>query len=278
MKKYTLFIFALLIAAGLNAESVINFSHRLHIEDVEMECASCHAGVAESISGKDDLYSFDHESCGECHTDAIEEDCEMCHNNLDEMQLPRITDLMPDFSHKLHLSSKASCESCHSGISEKESDDPATVDAMPKSCIDCHTAMEAIPVDHKIHWVSLHGKNTNDIADPNCASCHTQGYCIACHEGDNTDFTIHPQNYEMLHAADYRTERKDCSVCHHSSNFCVDCHRINAVRPMNHNSSQWVRVPNGGSHGIRALSRIEYCQVCHETEARRDPICADCHH
>lgn len=261
----------------LIASPAINFSHSIHVQDMEMECTTCHSAVTESTSGQDDLFNFDHETCAECHADAIDENCEMCHTNVDENPtFDRITDKMPDFNHALHLSKGAECASCHAGIESNASPETKTVDAIPNSCIDCHSTMEAKPRDHQLHWVSLHGKMATGPDDASCEVCHTEDRCISCHEGDNTDFTIHPANYELNHGMDFKTDRKDCSVCHTDSYFCVECHTINAAKPMNHNSSMWIKVPDGGSHAAMAVSRIEYCQVCHENPDS-SPECLICH-
>ena len=67
----------LLVTAGfasLNAQEavldIITFSHQLHIEDVEVECETCHEGAADST-----YYGFPTmDVCSECHEDYIESD------------------------------------------------------------------------------------------------------------------------------------------------------------------------------------------------------------
>ena len=150
------------------ADQPINFSHSLHVVDMEIPCSQCHEGAAVSEKGSDDLFNFNHDSCYDCHYEAIEESCDMCHTDTDEFPVfDRVTDLMPDFSHSMHLGKGLECVSCHEGIDEKESDSDWTLEAF-STCISCHEEAAAKPRSHTVHWEGLHGRETGGLAENDC--------------------------------------------------------------------------------------------------------------
>lgn len=268
-----------ILATVLMAEAPINFNHELHVLDMEIDCAACHEGVEESRKGSDDLFTFSHDACYDCHFDAIDEDCGMCHNDLDEFTMfERVTGLMPDFSHKMHLSGHAECADCHKGIETMNSADEQTL-AEFSSCLACHEEAKPHPVSHRINWERNHGLAAAVDGDSECSACHSENYCMNCHEGDNLAFQVHPQNFIMLHKNEFMTGAiENCESCHETTE-CVDCHRINKIRPLNHSSSSWLTYDaamNGGTHAALGISRIEYCAVCHEAPAE-EILCSNCH-
>jgi len=277
MRKLIPYIISLLLSLSLllSADQPLSFSHSLHVVDMEIPCSQCHEQAEVSTKGSDDLFNFGHDACYDCHYEAIDESCDMCHNDTDEFPLfERVTDLMPDFSHAMHIEKGLPCVSCHEGIEEKESDSEWTVSAF-STCIACHEETGAEPRSHTLHWETLHGRETQGLAENECSACHTENSCLNCHEGDNLAFQMHPQNFLMLHKNEFLSGKTSCETCHENED-CSSCHRANALRPLNHSSANWLSFNGGGNHALRAVSRIEYCLTCHEVPDE-DPLCTYCH-
>ncbi len=273
-------ILSLVVMAGaLSAENAIEFSHELHVGEMEIECSQCHEGVPESTAGTDDLFTFSHDACYDCHADDIDGNCETCHTNVDDNPtFPRITTPIPGFSHKMHLEKgDITCTTCHEGIAESSSPDDKTV-AKFSTCYACHEELGAKPESHELHWEALHGVTAAADDGESCSACHRDETCISCHEGDNTAFQVHPQNFLLIHKTEFMTANMECETCHEHDE-CVECHRVNDVKPLNHSSSNWLnfgRGEGGGNHAAMGASRIEYCMACHES-ADEEPICVVCH-
>ena len=270
----------------------LTFSHRLHVEDEELECADCHGAAAESETGIDNLLPAK-AVCADCHDVEDEDECSTCHTSLTDPQpVPRIETYSALFSHKRHVSAELACESCHAGI---ESSELAAERVLPDmvmcqdchdqhavaniECSSCHTPEEPlVPASHGLDFVRAHG----DIAQANaavngnktCQTCHDVNYCQDCHEGDNLDRLSHPLNYEFTHALDVQSSDQTCQTCHSDRQFCVDCHNDNFILPRTHVPG-FVNPVTGGSHAFEAQNDIETCMSCHESNA--EEICQQCH-
>lgn len=292
MKKYMipLTIAGLLIlyfgATSLYSDekSGLEFSHKVHVVDNEVECITCHAQAEESESGKDDMLPSK-TICNDCH------DADEVGNP--EM-LPRVDDYSALFSHKQHTSSGLECETCHVSTTKVETAEeyvlPNMLDCMnchetkavSNECSTCHLPSESLmPVSHTPNFKHNHGDlaraQVKDIsADMSCTTCHTQNFCQNCHEGDNLDRLTHPLNYETTHALEAQSRQKECSVCHMERSFCIECHSERRVMPHNHTAG-WVNNlrSDGGRHSSEALNDIESCIACHEQNAAQ--TCQPCH-
>lgn len=124
------------------AEQPVQFNHRLHVEDLGLECTDCHPYYEdETFSG---LPSAD--ACAFCHEEAQGE-------NPEEAKLLRLLaderplDWQPLFrqpshvfySHRRHVAvAELECEACHGPIATSEAP-PRRVDKLDMDgCIDCH--------------------------------------------------------------------------------------------------------------------------------------------
>lgn len=292
MKKYMipLTIAGLLIlyfgATSLYSDekSGLEFSHKVHVVDNEVECITCHAQAEESESGKDDMLPSK-AICNDCHEADEVGNPEM---------LPRVDDYSAMFSHKQHLSSGLECETCHVSVAKAETAEEYvlpdmldcmschTTKAVSNECSTCHLPSESLlPVSHTPNFKHNHGDlaraQVKDIsADMSCTTCHTQNFCQNCHEGDNLDRLTHPLNYETTHALEAQSRQKECSVCHMDRSFCIECHSERQVMPHNHTAG-WVNNlrSDGGRHSSEALNDIESCIACHEQNAAQ--TCQPCH-
>lgn len=265
----------LFLALGFSQErDRILFPHDFHLEEVELECAECHAGVEASSSLATRLLP-EKETCITCHDgDSATDECAACHTNSEEPQtyspLKRKGD--PEFSHARHLQRFANCGRCHGGI---ETDDGSEKPFAWKDadCRACHTITK--PENHTLSWISDHGPELN--TGQNCAFCHEDTYCDRCHRQQQFLPLIHPSDYLMKHNWEAAAGVQECSTCHERERDCVSCHRLQNIMPMNHNFPNWTNLVlnDGGDHAEAALDEADICQVCHEPAA--DNTCRRCH-
>lgn len=284
MKKLSIFFLILtgtIFATFINWESDLVFSHKFHAEDAEAECSDCHSKATESITGADDLLP-EMETCYSCHDEDM--DCESCHLNGEEpIILPRIQNYSEKFNHKIHAKNEISCEKCHAEVLVKEEvnsglhlpimDDCMTCHETPtdfSGCYLCHTNSEILkPGDHVATWKVNHGLFAE--SETNCESCHTDSYCIDCHQGENLSSQAHPTDFIITHGMSFLMRETDCETCHQSVEYCIECHvEVNYVVPVNHRVEGW----NGHKHAEEARMNYETCSVCHVSGEER---CSDCH-
>lgn len=278
---------------GLVQSSELEFDHVLHVEDVEVACEDCHAGVSESTTGLDDLLP-DKNVCADCHEVDDEEECGTCHTNVDEaVYLESITTYSEKFSHERHLTQGLECQDCHAAVLEPET----SVGALPEmvACLDCHEsksvtqdcaschmpADDLVPSTHTTIFLHTHGDlaraDAHDtIGRMQCQTCHEQSFCQDCHEGDNLDRTTHPLNYEFTHALDARGAERNCASCHTSVSFCADCHAENQILPQNHRPG-WTNTLDGGMHRLEAQRDLNSCITCHQDDADQTCGLSGCH-
>jgi hypothetical protein len=224
------------------SEPRIRFSHRLHARE-GIRCLDCHEGVDE-----------DHDAPG-----------------------------------ARHLPTMRSCHRCHGGISP----------SAPDACATCHVTLpdgrlrsrfpegELDPpawlfdMNHDRDFLVRHRWVGADNGDK-CAACHEENDCTDCHDGRVRPVQrVHPNDYLTTHPQMARRDLPQCTSCHSTQNFCMECHArlgISSVSAPDVSSpsryhppqSVWVRGPN--LHGREARRSMTTCVSCH---AERD--CIDCH-
>ena len=52
-----------------------------------------------------------------------------------------------------------------------------------------------------------------------CATCHTETYCVSCHDGP-ADGGYHPPSFVAQHSADAWGRDAECATCHNAAAFC----------------------------------------------------------
>jgi nitrate/TMAO reductase-like tetraheme cytochrome c subunit len=294
MKK-TILLFAFLFICGISLslaqEDQIIFSHAYHIDEVGAACTDCHGAVESSTSPSDNLLPA-METCYTCH-DEDDTECSVCHTNPDEPgPLPRIISMNARFSHETHLAAGKTCLDCHQGIEEETK--PAGGASVPGRdlCMDCHeqadyTEQKEVcytchskdmgfrPQNHLANWKKDHGVSWQ-IQQKDCRHCHSNDFCMECHEGDNLDRLAHPLNYRHNHGIDARANKENCITCHRDLSFCNDCHQMEMVMPNNHSYAGWSNRTNGGLHARAAQMDFDYCQTCH-SDLTGDVVCITCH-
>jgi len=273
-------ILATLLAENKSEEPDLIFSHKKHIQEAGAECETCHSIAATSTKGTDDLLPKE-ESCLGCH-DKNDMGCKACHNSGDKpVLLPRIDNYAALFNHAKHISEGKKCLDCHSGIEFTETASGSHLPNMNK-CMSCHETPENVegcyfchnkndnlkPKDHNELWAVNHG-SFKEASVNNCASCHTENYCMECHKGENLFNRSHPPEFIMTHSMSYIMKESNCISCHEGLETCRDCHmKLNYIKPINH-LANW-----GQNHRNEAKMNFETCVVCHTDN---DPTCKRCH-
>lgn len=262
--------------------SDVIFSHQFHVEDQEIDCETCHIDIATSGSAQDrNLPTMD--ECSSCHDVEDDENCGMCHRDIEDPSAPPEVDRPIEFPHETHLSRQTPCETCHSGIATATESVPELMPLMAV-CMNCHDGEQATKECRACHgdrltlvdlhpgdWPNQHGDMAANRSRY-CANCHkSEIFCLDCHSGDNLTGSIHNLNYRYTHGLDANSKEIDCQACHEIKPFCNDCHLRENRMPLNHSTLSWRQ-----RHGDAARDDIENCASCHDAA---DPTCArsGCH-
>ena len=292
--------------------SQLKFSHKFHIKDAAVECATCHPAATTSKLSSDNLAST-HDQCSTCHQDQVSNECGYCHKDPENIVPRPAADRTVIFSHENHLARAGECTTCHKGLDEVELSSSKNLPDMA-SCTTCHDNVKAtstcenchtdfvtlLPADHKrSDFLRSHREEARlGGLQTSCQTCHTEAFCQQCHQGaglkafrpkdlmveprpktstkDSPRRTIlqnvHELNYRFSHGVDARSKQTDCSSCHSSETFCAQCHQAGG------NITQGTFKPK--SHGVPGFTTIGRGSGggVHAEEARRDiESCVSCH-
>ena len=133
---------------GDSSEQPIAFSHRVHVNDVELNCQLCHVYARRSpVAGIPSV-----ERCAGCHRVVLPDRPEIqkvLRYWEDEEPIPwvRVHDL-PDhvrFTHKRHVRAGVACQECHGDVAQME----IAQQVVPLTmgwCVTCHQERHA-PLD-----------------------------------------------------------------------------------------------------------------------------------
>jgi hypothetical protein len=138
-----------------------------------------------------------------------------------------------------------------------------------------------MPDNHQVAWIQRHGSIARSQG-ATCSECHTERDCASCHdEKVAAPFSVHPPNFDTLHAVDARSRGSSCAECHSLTNFCTDCHirseitmRPEASPPPRQgvHPEGWTDPDTPNNHGVEARQRITECVSCHTEDD-----CVSCH-
>lgn len=154
-------------------------------------------------------------------------------------------------------------------------------------CSSCHKA-EGIAPNHTADWTRNH-RTIASKAGNNCAQCHTQSFCLDCHQGGgiNADLTVsnfgrdyipksHRSDFVTIHPIKALDNPQTCYRCH-DQKFCNSCHDRypkGSMRIKSHmksgNSQNWVW---NSEHAAEARRNLQSCQSCHP----EGDVCIQCH-
>ncbi len=166
------------------APTKASFSHTKHVEEIELECASCHSGVfamkkgAATANNDFTMAAFkEGKYCGACHNgdDAFDSStqCQSCHYPPTEKIVFNQPVKSVVFDHNIHVGkAELSCESCHKDVFTMKK---GTIEGEELSFSDD-------PAEKRKYLEALHNKF--------CGTCHDSsqafGYltrCTVCHIG-----------------------------------------------------------------------------------------------
>jgi len=229
----------------------LKMNHKAHAAK-GIKCAECHGDVGQlELATRDQLPRM--------------KGCFGCHQNGDAGGLSKTT-----------AGAKGDCKTCH--VTEKD----GTLKQMFASGV-------LLPPKwlknsaHSADWIERHKKVAG--ADSGyCANCHTEAYCVACHDGKVKPRSVHPNDWLTMHEIAARFEQPKCASCHSQQNFCLPCHTRVGITPsspsgvaapvrFHPDATIWSapkRVP--GHHSYEAQKNISACISCH---VERD--CVVCH-
>jgi hypothetical protein len=154
-------------------------------------------------------------------------------------------------------------------------------------CNDCHKG-EGVAPNHDSDWVRGH-RTLASKAGSNCAQCHTQAYCLDCHQGGgvNADLSTstfgrdyipksHRSDFVNIHPIKALDNPQNCYRCH-DQKYCNACHsrfpagslRIKShLRSGNTQTFMWT-----SEHASEARRNLQSCQACHGD----GDVCLQCH-
>jgi hypothetical protein len=196
--------------------------HQVNFNATPMDCAACHALQPH--------FTLTTSSCRDCHgehdaafmlrhTREFGEDCQACHDGLDQMS---------NFDHSktsFPLDGKhaqVECDKCHQNVN------PASAQVALAAFKDAPTECQGCHEDPQVHL---------GLFPQDCAACHTaQAWTPATL--DNQSFNHMSQTSFSLdrHAKDYQGQAITCASCHRNDirNFdmqtCIVCHSQGSER------------------------------------------------
>lgn len=172
---------------GYRPTQPVPFSHKLHADDLGLDCRYCHSSV--EVSPVANVPPT--QTCMNCHKfiKTESEKLKMIRESWEEkkpMQWIRVHDL-PDyayFDHSIHLNVGIGCASCHGNINQLE----VVKQNMPLSmswCLDCHrnpdmhlrpvseiTNMYWTPPDDQMEFAEKTRMERDINPDMDCSACH----------------------------------------------------------------------------------------------------------
>lgn len=149
---------------GYTPDQPINYSHKLHAGDMQIDCQYCHVGVEKSRHATVPAVA----TCMNCHTVARKDRPDIIklteyYNEGKPLEWKRIHKV-PDyayFNHSVHVNRGIDCVSCHGEIIQMEKVGQMNSFTMA-SCLDCHrNAHINLPYLEKVNK-----------GPENCFACH----------------------------------------------------------------------------------------------------------
>lgn len=137
---------------------------------------------------------------------------------------------------------------------------------------------------HEPGWIARH-RSAAGADSGSCGRCHTERWCVDCHDGRVRPRTVHPGDWTVMHSVAARQRTGTCNSCHRRQSFCLPCHQRTGVSRsaplamlerqgrLHPPASVWSGSPRTPEHhGWQAQRRLADCVSCH---TERD--CAGCH-
>jgi hypothetical protein len=234
----------------------LKFNHGFHVTEAGIACADCHKAAATSMLASDNLRS-NHENCTGCHEEQINNKCDYCHKDPENIHAAPSPERTIHFPHATHAAMKGvECVTCHAGLDKTDYAGPNNMPSM-ETCTHCHNNVRAanaceschasftglIPRDHLVADFKKTHKQFTRLGglDVSCATCHTQNFCADCHgatpliqfgrsslmtepspRNSSTSDSPRQMNLQMAHSMNYRfTHGIDAKA---KTTDCFSCH------------------------------------------------------
>lgn len=178
------------------------FPHALHVEENEIECATCHVGTAEP---EREVASPSADACSDCHDEADV-----------EQFFPVGSYHGADFRHRHAMEATvtgARCVTCHEGS---------------ETCAMCHDGEEMDFPGHPRSWIFLHSIEARH-GQVECSACHSlETFCSDCHLQERVEPSSHKMGgwtRGIIHSSEARRDPMFCASCHAGKEpVCLECH------------------------------------------------------
>jgi c(7)-type cytochrome triheme protein len=243
------------IEAAPSPVRTIMFSHKQHVTDQGVACATCHPGV-ESVDYVTAKNMPTMTACATCHDDVKATNvCESCHTSF--------TGLVPSD----HLAADF----------KKDHKKLARVGGMDVSCTTCHT--QSFCADCHVGGGLVRFGEGDLMTDPSPRTSTADA------PAQMTLTMTHSLNYRFTHGIDAKAKSADCYSCHSAQTFCAPCHATGGnisgqpFKPAWHLGAGFTTLgvgSRGGRHAEYAKRDIESCVSCHDVQGG-DPTCITCH-
>jgi hypothetical protein len=259
-------LFEELVGKGKRVDTLLVFTHQVHVVGEEMDCEECHAGgKTEGKAGMPTL-----ESCIDCHDEpkkgSKEEKAILELKARERFKKPLWGAEIPSdlkYDHGAHgdvtyvlpsgQKKPLECQDCHGDVGGSERTPDSTTPPM-ELCTDCHAL----------------GKPAGKEEDKGIPGVELNA-CNVCHETFEKDTAPedHKGLWKRAHGEAMKfgldeEESKRCGYCHRED-FCTDCHM--REEPQSHTHFFRLR-----GHGIDATLNRDRCSTCHLEDA-----CVRCH-
>ncbi|MFB6374341.1 MAG: cytochrome c3 family protein [Bradymonadaceae bacterium] len=248
-------------------------------------CADCHGG---GNGDETDVPAPKLANCSGCHA-GYEGSAEGPIEEPKDWRAVRPAPMIPprpkadvQFDHAAHVQrltgDDAAGATCHG-----DGDEPS----MPtlETCRSCHGDDEEAgtlkPSNHTVAWERRHGTVARSMSG-RCEDCHTENDCANCHTDTASEpFSVHPPNFDTLHAVDARAQSEECAECHTIQTFCRQCHARTNFSPtapdrppprFDAHPPNWTTPNAPGNHAELARRNIADCASCHT-----ENDCVQCH-
>ena len=208
-----------LLAAPRASAAELEFSHKLHLGKVGLNCSFCHSSAAASKSETDNNLP-EQQLCLACHNgetapaidssplaDRTAAERAFWFNHEQHLELgnpaSKIAEAIDTGKYlghvgdiRPHLDTDDACLACHRGLAEADAVDsrahlPRMSDCLvchdqvdnPFSCEECHPRDFAIkPADHTRDFIDRHSSGKMGFDKLTCQPCHGQKFtCMGCH-------------------------------------------------------------------------------------------------
>jgi hypothetical protein len=263
-----------------------------------LEVPADHDAPEFLLAGHGDAVRADLARCATCH---VQDRCTACHVDPDLTEIASIPAAPVDMDQPVWEAEYPEPPT-HEAFGFRSAHAPVGGDATEcatchtrDTCFSCHVEPAPEPVaslpgradvvapgvDLEVDPPDTHGSPfflsahpTMAAADPgSCATCHTETYCVACHDGPS-DGGYHPPSFVSRHNADAWGRSQECATCHSTAAFCRACHeqtglgsRARLGAGYHDAEPLWLL-----RHGGAARQSLESCASCHQQND-----CVQCH-